>query len=346
MQRVWLLLASLPLLSQQEPLFRSDTTLATVAFHVVRDKHYVDDLKIEDLVLLEDGVPRKITFFEGGRGKQRTTAVDLLLLFDVSGSVVDNGLLDMTTWKDTFLDVLPGTSLAVYGFDSRLLRFCPPSRDARQLAAAFNSVLKTSKSGPKVEPAIIPLSVPPKRKSSMGGTWIYEAVIAAVNEAAAWPGKSTRLILIFSDGFPTTTSLPEDAGKIARDTGIAIYPVALGHQRLIEKVREVQPRLYSANGAPNDGAQRRMDDLRRQEQEIMDFASLGELTGGRSFDPLMMNSDTLRRIATSMVGSVLTEYVVGFSPEPGASPVRHKLVVKLAAKDTGKLAGGTRIIVH
>ena len=102
MQRAWLLLASLPLLSQQEPLFRSDTTLATVAFHVVRDKHYVDDLKIEDLVLLEDGVPRKITFFEGGRGKQRTTAVDLVLLFDVSGSVVDNGLLDMTMWKDTF----------------------------------------------------------------------------------------------------------------------------------------------------------------------------------------------------------------------------------------------------
>ena len=190
-----------------------------MSFHVVRDKHYVDDLKPQDLVLLEDGTPRTITFFEGGREKQRTTSVDVALLFDISGSVVDEGLLDMTMWKSAFLDSLPGSSLAVYGFASGLLRFCQPTRDSKQLEAAFNSVLKTSKSGPKVEPVRFTLSLPPKRKSSQGGTWIYESVIAATNDMQAWPGKSTRLIVIFSDGFPTTTSVPEDAAKVARDAG-------------------------------------------------------------------------------------------------------------------------------
>src|ERR1035438_10005787 len=99
MARYWLavltLVVALPIAGQEEPVFRASTTLATVSFHVVRDKHYVDDLKPQDLVLLEDGTPRNITFFEGGRSK-RTMAVDIALLFDISGSVVDEGLLDMT----------------------------------------------------------------------------------------------------------------------------------------------------------------------------------------------------------------------------------------------------------
>src|ERR1035441_8655473 len=154
MARAWLviipLLSGLPIIGQEEPVFRAETTLATVSFHVVRDKHYVDDLKPQDLVLLEDGTPRNITFFEGGRSKQRTTAVDVALLFDISGSVIDEGLLDMTTWKSAFLTSLPNASLAVYGFDSSLKRFCLPTRDPGKLEAAFNSVLKTSKTGPKV----------------------------------------------------------------------------------------------------------------------------------------------------------------------------------------------------
>ncbi len=346
MTHLWLLLAAFPLLAQEEPVFRSDTTLATVSFHVVRDKHYVDDLKPQDLILLEDSTPRTITFFEGGRSKQRTTAVDIALLFDISGSVVDEGLLDMTTWKSAFLDSLPGASMSVYGFASSLLRFCQPTRDAKQLEAAFNSVLKTGKSGPTVQPVHLALSLPPKRKSNQGGTWIYESVIAAVNDMAAWPGKSTRLIVIFSDGFPTTSSLPEDAAKVARDAGIAVYPVALGHWRITEKMREIAPLLNANPAKPNEGAQRRLDNLRMQEQEILEFASLGELTGGRSFDPPMMNSDMLRRIISAMVGSVLTEYVVGFTPDGQGTHTRHKLVVKLVSKETGKLIGGTRTVVH
>ena len=144
--------------------------------------------------------------------------------------MIDEGLLDMTTWKSAFLTSLPNAALAVYGFDASLKRFCPPSRDPQQLEAAFNSVLKTNRNGPKVTPSEISLRLPPKRKSNKGGTWIYESAIAAVNDMANRPVQATRLIVIFSDGFPTTTSLPEDAAKAARDAGVTIYPVALGHR--------------------------------------------------------------------------------------------------------------------
>ena len=349
--RAWLalltLVAALPIAGQEEPVFRSETTLATVSFHVVRDKHYVDDLKPEDLVLLEDGTPRNITFFEGGRSKVRTTTVDVGLLFDISGSVVDEGLLDMTAWKSAFLTSLPNASLAVYGFAASLLRFSRPTRDPQQLEAAFNSVLKTSKTGPKVKPVSIPLSLPPKRRPyASGGTWIYESVIGAVNDMVAWPDKSTRLIVIFSDGFSTTTSVPEDAAKVAREAGVSIYPVALGHGRIVEKAREIAPLINGNPGRPNESAQRQMYNLHLLEQEIGEFASLGELTGGRAFDPPMMNSDTLRRIISAMVGSVLTEYVIGFTPGPSDNPAKHHLMVKLLSGETGKLIGGTRTVVH
>src|ERR1019366_6082011 len=57
-----------------------------------------------------------------------------------------------------------------------------------------------------------------------------------------------------------------------------------GLKSIVEKVREIAPLLNGNTGRPNEGAQRRMDNLRMQEQEIVEFARLGELTGGRSFD--------------------------------------------------------------
>jgi VWFA-related protein len=348
MFRAWILLAAVtPVLLAQDPVFRAGTTLATVGFHVVRGKAYVPDLKPEDVILLEDGQPRSIAFFEGGLNKIRTTTIDIALLFDISGSVTEEGLLDTGLWKSTIMNSLPGASLAVYGFDARLRRFCLPTRDPNLLAAAFNSLLKTSRKDAQVQPELIPISLPPKRKSNQGGTWIYESVIGAVHDMAAWPDKSTRLIIVFSDGFNTTTSLPEDAAGAAREAGIAVYPVALGHWKLVEKIRAADQQANADPARPNVGAQQRSSNLHSQEREILDFASMGELTGGRSFDPFTVNSDSLRRIAGAMVSLVLSEYVVGFNPDPpGDKPTKHKLAVKLASKELGKITGGTRTIVH
>jgi hypothetical protein len=322
----------LPVLAAQEPIFRAGTTLATVGFHVIRGKDYVIDLKPEDVFLMEDGELRPIVLFEGGASKVRTTTVDIALLFDTSGSVVEEGLLDTELWKSTLIDSLPGASLAVYGFDAKLSRFCLPTRDTQLLTSAFNSLLKTNRHRPMLRPIDIPISLPPKRKSNQGGTWIYESVIGAVGDMVKWQDKSTRLIIIFSDGFNTTTSIPEDAANVAREAGIGVYPVALGHWKLVAKIEQAQQQVNANPSRPI---------------EIVNFASMGELTGGRSFDPVMMSSDSMRRILNGMVGLVLSEYTVGFAPDPpGETPAKHKITVKLASKGTGKLTGGTRTIVH
>jgi hypothetical protein len=345
----WLLLClAVPLFAQDDlPVFRTETSLAVVRFHVIRDKRYVTNLLQTDVQLLEDGQPRRITLFEGGQSKPRATPVDVMVLFDISGSVTQEGLLDPLVFKTSLLDAIPHARLGVYGFGGNLLRFCRPTRDMEVLKSAFSRVLNF-RSGSRPRPDVIRLSLPPKRKSNFqGGTWIFESVLAGAREAAAFPGDATRMIIVFSDGFPTTTTRPEDVTPAIREMGIPVYPVVLGHRKLVEQIKQVQESGYNRQGVLNDGARDRLGRLQMQEQEIQEFARLGELTGGRSIDPMWVNLEIMRRILGGMVAQVQCEYIAGFAPGAGTGkPTPHKIEVRLRDKKFGKLMGGTRTILH
>ena len=225
---IGLLLLALPLCAQQAPVFRTETTLALVRFHVMRKHSYVDDLKPEDVILLEDGSPRRVAVFEGGRLTPRTIPIQMTLLFDTSGSVTSAGLLDPLAYQATLLDNLENVRLAVYSFTSTLRRQCRPTRDPSELAMALRRVAD-SRPGPQVES--IPLQLPPGRKGGPA-TWLFEAIMAAAKDSAAEPGQATRMLVVFSDGFPTTNTRPEEAVSMLSEFGIPIYPVVLGHADL------------------------------------------------------------------------------------------------------------------
>jgi len=314
------------LCAQQAPVFRTEAALALVRFHVVRKHSYVDGLKPEDVTLLEDGSPRKVKVFEGGRLAPRTIPIEMTLLFDTSGSVTDAGLLDPLVYKASLLDNLEGVRLAVYSFTSALRRQCRPTRDPAELAAALRRVLD-SRPGPQVEN--IPLQLPPGRKGAEG-TWLFEAIMAAARNAAAEPGQATRMLVVFSDGFPTTNTRPEDALAVLSELGIPVYPVVLGHASI---------------AAMKAGGQ--IGWPRMAELFMADFARLAELTGGRSFDPPVIDVAVVRQILAAMAGQVLCEYVVGFQPEQSSgAPRPHRIQVKLRSKDLGTLEGGFRTVTY
>ena len=323
--------------AQQTPVFRTESSLVLVRFHVVQKNRYNTSLKPEDVVLLEDGAPRKFTVFENAMAANRTVPVEMTLLFDTSGSVMDEGLLNPLAFKETLLDNLEGVRIAVYGFGTEMKRYCGPSRDYAQLQAAFAALGTHGGKGERIE-----LHLPTKRQAQPGGgTWLYEAVAAVSSEAAATPGDTTRMVLVFSDGFPTTNSRPEDAAGLDRELGIPVYPVVLGHQKLMQRMGEVQ-----AKQAPSGPSSRSLSYLTAKQNEIADFASLGELTGGRSFDPPEINLSVMRSIVGTMVALIRTEYVVGFVPETSDAPRKHKLEIRLGEKNAGKVMGGTRTVVH
>ena len=85
-----------------------------------------------------------------------------------------------------------------------------------------------------------------------------------------------------------------------------------------------------------------------QQQDIAEYASVGELTGGRSFDPPMINEAIMKNILDFMVGQAgVLEFVAGYAPDPASDkPKKHKVEVKLNEKEMGKVLGGTRTVVH
>jgi hypothetical protein len=132
-------LAVWTLAAQETPTFRTETSLALVRFYAAKSGHYVENLTRDDFVLLEDGKPREFTVFEGG-GRQRTVPLEVALVFDASGSVTDNGLLDAAAFKAGLLDAVPNARIAVYSFARHLRRYTPPTRDFATLQFALASL--------------------------------------------------------------------------------------------------------------------------------------------------------------------------------------------------------------
>ncbi|MBI4904278.1 MAG: VWA domain-containing protein [Acidobacteria bacterium] len=330
---------------QPDPVFRAETNLALVRFHVVKNSRYVDNLKAADFLLHEDGKPRKITFFEGGSRAHRSTPLEMILLFDTSGSVLRPGLLDFLAYKHALLDGMDNVRLAVYSFDRNVRRYCKPTRDIEILATSFQALLEPRKA--TVRPQRIPVELVKGRKTDeRGGTWLYEAIVATMRDAIAVNPSNgvTRMLVVFSDGLPTTTARPEDAAAVARELDIPIFPVLIGHWNVLERIRERQQRQMNSR---NPAAPRPISNDELKHKDMEDFGSLAELTAGRSFDPREINPETLHQIIGMLQNQVVFEYIAGFSPDASQGAGRkHKLEVKLVSRENGKILGGSRTLVH
>ena len=295
-------------------------------FHVVQKDRYVDDLRPEDIQLLEDGKPQKLAVFEGPRTGRRTP-VEILLLFDASLSVMNIGLLDPFAIKETLLDGIGGhVSVAVYAFANRWKRFVKPTREISQLKSALNGVFDFTHAG----------------------TRLYESIISTARDAAESGGNASRLMVVFSDGFATTKMPPRDAARMAAFYGVSLYPVVLGHQRVLRQAMGGGGGggPMGRRGIPDANTVNRQADARDKEMQIQEFADLGGLTGGRSFDPPVVNSVIVREIMRAVAVQVQMQYVAGYYPISAGEKRTHHTQVKLVRKDAGRLRGGVRTVLH
>jgi len=80
---------------------------------------------------------------------------------------------------------------------------------------------------------------------------------------------------------------------------------------------------------------------------MQEFAAIGPMTGGRSFDPPQVNSLIIRSIFQSLVEQVQAEYVAGYSPAAqGENKQPRQVRVELRDKSKGKVYGGSRLVVQ
>lgn len=343
------LLAAPPVAPAGTAVFPTETTLVLAPFHVVKKQRYVDDVTRDDVVLLEDGVPRSFTFFEGGRvSRRRTVPVEMGLLFDTSRSTSGHGLLQPLTYQSSLLEGLEDVQLSIYGFDSHLRRHCRPTRDFDLLTASLESVQGRPR-GPN--PDRVDFSQAGKHEPETGSeSRLYESILAMARDMAAGPSYATRMILVFSDGSTTSGMTAKDVARPLRELGIPVYPVILGQKELLARVADSDRRALNRCGRLqplSESARSLLDGTGEEDWLMRDFASLGEMTGGRSFSPPTVSLSIARAILESMVGAIRCEFIAGFVPDvPGGRPTKHRLEVKLRSGSIGKVTRGTRTLAY
>lgn len=338
--------------TQEEPvedpglIITAETNLVVVPLHVYQKKQSVNGLGPEAFELREDGVLQNIAFVEGppseGEESRRTVPTEIIFLIDFSYSVMTPGLLDFHTIRSTMLDGLrEDMMISVYGFANNLKRFTGPTRDLAKLQRALDQSFE----------------------SEAGGSRVYEAIMQTARDAANRGGNVSRMMVVFSDGLSTTNLNPELVVRSANAFGIPIYPVILGHDRIVARSRGQagSPNLRRhpdpgqlRRGQPELGPKRnpqfqlnRQSVARSQESLQRVFAEIGRKTGGRSYDLEVINNKVIRQILGSLSTLAETEYIVGYYPRAVDEELSaHAVEVSLVSEEIGTLYGGRRLIVH
>src|SRR5579872_1900759 len=294
------------------PTFRTDSQLVLTGFQVVTKKgQLIQDLKPEDIEILEDGVRQKVAIFEGSAGRSHSIPVQIALLFDCSLSVEVAGAMSPQVFRENLLDEFEDVTVAVYGFSDILVRATAPVRDAASLKKAADAV--------RMIPAL--------------NTPLFGAIADTARDFGAAGGPAIRMMALLSDGESFWHGDLERSGEAvnaAREHGIALYPVFLG------KAGATQTRI-GPSAPVVDGA---------AAESISAFLDLGEETGGRSLTGLM-NTDVLPPVLRSLASGIRGLYVAGYYPElSGGAPKSHKVEVRLVSKRGRKMYWGFRTVVH
>ncbi len=329
-------------------LITAESNLVVVRCHVYRNKEAVGGLGPDAFELREDGEIQDIAFVEGppgeGEESERSVPTEIIFLIDFSLSVMEPGLLDFKTVRSAMLENLrEDVLISIYGFANTLKRFTGPTRDLGALQKAMDLAFRSKALGSRV----------------------YQAIMQTARDAASRGGNASRMMVVFSDGFATTDLRPEIVVASAKALGIPIYPVILGHDRIIQRAQgrrgghgALQGTLGGAGGRARDaqvfgpprwpsGNQQRQSNARMQERRQAEFATIGPQTGGRSYDPDIINNLVIRQILASLATLAQTEYVLGYYPKAVDDEMTpHQVEVKLTKGAVGKLFGGQRLVVH
>ena len=286
------------------PTITVESNLVVVPFHVHKRKAHVGGLQAEAFEVLEDGVPQGIAFLETPPGpdeaqvESRMVATEIIFLIDMSASVMSWDLLDEEIVRDGMLDAIrAGSSISLYGFGSTIQQFTASTRDIAEL-----------------ERGIDRLSRFPERE-----TRLYEGIMYSAIHASKQGGSKSRKMVVFSDGFDSTSFKSALAVTIANASGIPIYPAVLTSI------------ARSGSGFLSQG----------------EFADLGRRTGGKAYFPGVLTGLEIRRILSAVAELIQTEYVVGYYPRGiDEESTEHRVEVRLKDPRVGKLTGGRRTVIH
>ena len=311
------LLAAPTASSAQVPSFPSGAELVYVRFHVEqKGGRPAADVRREQIRVLEDGRPQEIAVLETAATRDRTVLPEVVLLLDVSSSVMDERLLDEALVREALLGSLhAGSTVGLCAFGGTLQCFAEPTRDASALARAFGEAIGFG------------------HETRRTGTRLYASIADVAKRPAAAP-RAQRAMIVFTDALDTQRGKVDEAIEAARAADVRVYAVKLS-QAFQDTAMGRGP--FGRGGPPN----RAMYDYKKLELD-----ALPEETGGRSFEPGTLDGGTIAGILREIGTDIAHEIVAGYEPRGEGGGRKRKVKVELVDKSLGKIRDGERTVVR
>jgi Ca-activated chloride channel homolog len=234
----------------QTPNFQAETHLVTLTFSA-RDAegHFVNRLGQDDFSIYEDGIPQKVKLFS----RESELPLTLGLLVDASPSqekFLQQHLRDIQTFLGSILR--PQDQAFAVCFGDRLRLVSDLSSDPAAIVDGLAKFDKGSRSFPELAPD----------DTRDGGSAIYDAVVASIQEKLAKSPRNRRALILFTDGEENSSAHDE----------IDAIAAAQGADTLLYAVRYTEIKHHKLSASNRHGT--------------IALHHMAEQTGGRDFDAL------------------------------------------------------------
>jgi Ca-activated chloride channel family protein len=194
--------------SAQTPTFRTGIDLATFGVTVVDKKgEYLSDLNAEDFEIIEDGQKQTLKYFARGTDIESGPELHVGLLFDTSGSMMD--------------DIKLSRSAAV--------KFLNTLSEAKDMTLVdFDTEVRVAKYGQRDFPRMVERI---RARTPDGNTALYDAMGVYLDGASEDEGR--KILVVYTDGGDTQSTIGfGDLMTLIRASDATVYPVGfLEHSR-------------------------------------------------------------------------------------------------------------------
>jgi VWFA-related protein len=209
--------------AQDDTPIKIGTQLVTVPFNITdKTNRYINDLKKEDIEVLEDNKPQEVFSFE----RQTDLAITIAMLIDISGSEAYTLPMEKAAGARFFQKVLrPRKDLgAVVTFEGEAELVQNLTSDPVKLERALDEV--------RISTAAAAASVggtpPINGGSRAGSTAIWDAVYSVSNDLLRREA-GRRVIILITDGEDTSSTLKlRDAIERTWRNEVIVYAIGIG----------------------------------------------------------------------------------------------------------------------
>lgn len=261
---------------EEEQGVRLGTQLVTVPFNVTdKTNHYINDLKKEDLEILEDNKPQGVFSFE----RQTDLPITIAMLIDISGSQEYTLPYEKAAGQRFLQKVLrPQKDLAaIVSFEGDTELVQNLTQDMNKLSRALDSV-QIPVTGATV--GGIGGTPPINGGSRVGGTSLYDAIYAVSADLLSREA-GRRVIILLTDGQDTTSRIKmREAIERTWRNEVIVYSIGIGD------------RSYGIDSGT--------------------LKKIASETGGRAFFP--RNEEDLDKAFRMIDEDLRSQYIVSYEP--------------------------------